>query len=109
MENIENAVTTPLTSLRAEESRFRESSRRFDDETVRPFVKGVDEQGCLNRNSFVSSLIWALWGVEVPAANGGECERFFAILAVEKLSRVDPSAGAIVDVQNMLVNNALLR
>ena len=31
-----------------------------------------------------------------------------SILAVEELSRVDPSAGVIVDVQNTLVNNALL-
>jgi alkylation response protein AidB-like acyl-CoA dehydrogenase len=32
-----------------------------------------------------------------------------AILAVEELSRVDPSVGVVVDVQNTLVNNALLR
>jgi butyryl-CoA dehydrogenase/short/branched chain acyl-CoA dehydrogenase len=34
---------------------------------------------------------------------------FNAILAVEELSRVDASAGVIVDVQNTLVNNAILR
>ena len=41
------------------------------------------------------------------AARGGKF--FEAILAVEEISRVDASAGVIVDVQNTLVNNALLR
>src|SRR5439155_22458519 len=40
---------------------------------------------------------------------GGGAKFFEAILAVEELSRVDASAGVIVDVQNTLVNNALLR
>ena len=49
-------------------------------------------------------------GIEVPEQYGGGGGTFFeAILAVEELSRVDPSAGVVVDVQNTLVNNALLR
>ena len=34
---------------------------------------------------------------------------FHAVIAVEELSRVDPSVGVLVDVQNTLVANALLR
>jgi alkylation response protein AidB-like acyl-CoA dehydrogenase len=49
-------------------------------------------------------------GIEVPEALGGAGARFFhAVLAVEALSRVDPSVGVLVDVQNTLVVNALLR
>jgi alkylation response protein AidB-like acyl-CoA dehydrogenase len=49
-------------------------------------------------------------GIEVPEAYGGAGGRFFhAVLAVEELSRVDPSVGVLVDVQNTLVINALLR
>src|SRR5258708_18207609 len=49
-------------------------------------------------------------GIEIPEQFGGSGGRFFeSILAVEEISRVDPSAGVIVDVQNTLVNNALLR
>jgi alkylation response protein AidB-like acyl-CoA dehydrogenase len=49
-------------------------------------------------------------GIEVPEQHGGGGGKFFeAILVVEELSRVDASAGVIVDVQNTLVNNALLR
>jgi len=49
-------------------------------------------------------------GIEIPEQYGGGGGTFFeAILAVEELSKVDPSAGVIVDVQNTLVNNALIR
>ena len=49
-------------------------------------------------------------GIEIPEQYGGGAGTFFeAILAVEELSRVDASAGVVVDVQNTLVNNAILR
>ncbi len=49
-------------------------------------------------------------GIEVPEAFGGGGASFFhAVLAVEALSRVDPSIGVLVDVQNTLVINALAR
>jgi alkylation response protein AidB-like acyl-CoA dehydrogenase len=49
-------------------------------------------------------------GIEIPEAHGGAGATFFhAVLAVEALSAVDPSVGVLVDVQNTLVINALLR
>jgi len=49
-------------------------------------------------------------GIEIPESHGGSGGTFFhAVLAVEELSRVDPSIGVLVDVQNTLVINALLR
>jgi alkylation response protein AidB-like acyl-CoA dehydrogenase len=49
-------------------------------------------------------------GIEIPEAHGGAGARFFhSVLAVEELSRVDPSIGVLVDVQNTLVVNALLQ
>ena len=51
-----------------------------------------------------------LMGIEVPEAHGGAGASFFhSVLAVEALSSVDPSVGVLVDVQNTLVVNALLR
>jgi alkylation response protein AidB-like acyl-CoA dehydrogenase len=51
-----------------------------------------------------------LMGVDVPETYGGSGGSFFmAILAVEELSRVDASVSVIVDVQNTLVNNAIVR
>jgi alkylation response protein AidB-like acyl-CoA dehydrogenase len=49
-------------------------------------------------------------GIEIPETFGGAGGRFFhSVLAVEELSRVDPSVGVLVDVQNTLVVNALMR
>jgi butyryl-CoA dehydrogenase/short/branched chain acyl-CoA dehydrogenase len=49
-------------------------------------------------------------GIEIPEEYGGQGGSFFqAVLAVEELSSVDPSAGVIVDVQNTICNNALMR
>jgi len=51
-----------------------------------------------------------LMGIAVPEADGGAGGSFFdAILAVEELSAVDPAVGVVVDVQNTLCLNALLR
>jgi alkylation response protein AidB-like acyl-CoA dehydrogenase len=49
-------------------------------------------------------------GIEVPEALGGSGASFVtAIIAIEELAAVDPSVSVCVDVQNTLVNNAVLR
>ena len=49
-------------------------------------------------------------GIEIPEEYGGVGGSFFSsILAVEEISAVDPAIGVLVDVQNTLTVNALLR
>jgi alkylation response protein AidB-like acyl-CoA dehydrogenase len=49
-------------------------------------------------------------GIEIPETLGGSGATFFhSVLAIEALSRVDPSVAVLVDVQNTLVANAFLR
>jgi butyryl-CoA dehydrogenase/short/branched chain acyl-CoA dehydrogenase len=49
-------------------------------------------------------------GIEIPVEYGGVGGSFFSsILAVEEISAVDPAVGVLVDVQNTLTVNALLR
>ncbi len=51
-----------------------------------------------------------LMSIEIPESYGGTGADFFtSVLVVEELSKVDPSIGVIVDVQNTLVVNALLK
>jgi alkylation response protein AidB-like acyl-CoA dehydrogenase len=51
-----------------------------------------------------------LMGIEIPEDYGGQGGNFFqCILAIEEISAVDPSAGVVVDVQNTIVNNAIMR
>src|SRR2546428_2730923 len=100
----------PLTTFTEDEILFRDNIRQFADEKVRPLVREMDEKGVFDKNLIHEFFQLGLMGIEIPEQYGGGGGKFFeAILAVEELSRVDASAGVIVDVQNTLVNNALLR
>ena len=100
----------PLTDLTEEEKLFRDSVAAFADEQIRPHVSEMDEQGKFRKDLIDQFFELGLMGIEVPEEYGGAGATFFmGILAVEELSAVDASAGVIVDVQNTLVNNALLR
>lgn len=100
----------PLTALSEDEILFRDNVRQFADEKIRPLVKEMDEHGVFNKDLLHEFFSLGLMGIEIPEQYGGGGGRFFeAILAVEEFSRVDASAGVVVDVQNTLVNNALLR
>jgi butyryl-CoA dehydrogenase/short/branched chain acyl-CoA dehydrogenase len=100
----------PLTSLTEDEILFRDNVRRFAEDRVRPLAKEMDEKGVFEQELIRQFFELGLMGIEVPEQYGGGGGRFFeAILAVEELSRADASAGVVVDVQNTLVNNALLR
>jgi alkylation response protein AidB-like acyl-CoA dehydrogenase len=104
------AHPTPLNSLTDDEILFRDNIRHFAEEKVRPLVKDMDEKGVFDHALIEQFFQLGLMGIEVPEQYGGGAGTFFeAILAVEEMSRVDASAGVIVDVQNTLVNNALLR
>src|SRR5919201_4163678 len=70
----------------------------------------MSEKGIFDRDLIRQFFELGLMGIEIPEQYGGGDGSFFeAVLAVEEISRVDASAGVIVDVQNTLVNNALLR
>ncbi len=100
----------PLNSLSEDEILFRDNIRQFAEEKVRPLVKEMDEKGVFDHSLLDEFFRLGLMGVEIPEEYGGGAGTFFeAVLAVEELSRVDASAGVVVDVQNTLVNNALLR
>jgi alkylation response protein AidB-like acyl-CoA dehydrogenase len=100
----------PLVVLTEDEVLFRDNVRQFAEESIRPKVREMDEKGIFDPALIDQFFQLGLMGIEVPEQYGGAGGRFFeAILAVEEISRIDPSAGVIVDVQNTLVNNALLR
>ena len=101
---------SPVTVLTDDENLFRDNIRQFADEKIRPLVKEMDEKGVFDKELLHEFFQLGLMGIEIPEQYNGGGGRFFeAILAVEEFSRVDASAGVVVDVQNTLVNNALLR
>ena len=100
----------PLTVFSEDEQIFRDSVRAFAEERIRPLVREMDEQAKIPRTLIDQLFELGVMGIEIPEAFGGAGGRFFhAVLAVEEISRVDPSVGVLVDVQNTLTINALLR
>jgi alkylation response protein AidB-like acyl-CoA dehydrogenase len=106
----EYARSLPLTDLSEDEAEFRQVVHDFAEERIRPRVHDMDEAEQIPRDVIDACFELGLMGIEIPEALGGSAAPFFmSILAVEQLARVDPSLAVLVDVQNTLVNNALLR
>ncbi len=100
----------PLTSLNSDEELLRQSVRQLAGSRLQPLVESMDASAHFEPALIEEFFRAGLMGIELPEEFGGAGGSFFeAILAVEELSRVDASAGVVVDVQNTLVNNALLR
>jgi alkylation response protein AidB-like acyl-CoA dehydrogenase len=107
---IDQLIARPLTTLSEDEQMFRASVREFAEGELRKRVESMDEQGQFDPELTRQCFELGLMGIETPEEFGGAGGSFFqAILAVEELSRVDASVGVLVDVQNTLVNNALIR
>src|SRR4030081_3199070 len=107
---IEQSPARPLTELSEDEQMFRASVREVAEGEVSKRVEPMEEHGQLDPSLIKQCFELGLMGIETPEEFGGAGGSFFqAILAVEELSRVDASVGVFVDVQNTLVNNALIR
>jgi len=101
---------TALTTLSEEERLLSDSVLAFARERVAPHVARMDEEGKLDPSLVPGLFEMGLMGIEIPEEYGGAGGSFMnAILAVEALGRVDASLAVVVDVQNKLVDNALLR
>src|SRR5215475_14433247 len=103
-------VAMPLTVLSEEERFFQTTVRKFAREQIRPYVREMDE-ACVFRKEIIQQFFeMGLMAIEIPEEYGGQGGSFFqAVLAVEELSAVDPAAGVVVDVQNTICNNAILK
>jgi alkylation response protein AidB-like acyl-CoA dehydrogenase len=100
----------PLSRLSEDETLFRDSVYEFADREIRPLVREMDEHAKIPRELIDKLFDLGVMAIEIPDGYGGAGASFFhSVLAVEAISRVDPSVGVLVDVQNTLVINALNR
>jgi alkylation response protein AidB-like acyl-CoA dehydrogenase len=100
----------PLTTLSEEEGMFQASVRRFAKDRLAPHVRAMDEAGVFRKELIQGMFELGLMAIDVPESYGGQGGTFFqAILAIEELAKVDPSASVVVDVHNTLFNNAIQR
>jgi butyryl-CoA dehydrogenase/short/branched chain acyl-CoA dehydrogenase len=107
---IETTPGAPLTQLSEEEQMFQQMVRDFAVERIRPLVHEMDHAATMSPDLIKSFFELGIMGIEVPDQYGGAGSSFFnAVLVVEELSHVDASCGVLVDVQNTLVNNAIIR
>ena len=102
--------TAALTQLSEDERMFRDTVRQFATEQIGPLVRGMDEAQQMDAALIQKLFALGLMGIQIPEEYGGAGGSFFeAILAVEEVSAVDPAVGVLVDVQNTLCINALVR
>jgi butyryl-CoA dehydrogenase/short/branched chain acyl-CoA dehydrogenase len=100
----------PVTHVSEDEKLFQETVRQFAREAIQPLVREMDDKQRFTDGLILQLFQLGLMGIEVPEEFGGAGGTFFqAILAVEEISAVDPSVGVLVDVQNTLCVNALVR
>lgn len=103
-------MSNPLTQLNEEEQAFRDMVADFAQNEIEPLKMSMDEAQEMRPELIQKFFELDIMGIEVPEEYGGIGSTFFnAILVIEELSRVDPSVGVLVDVQNTLVNNCILR
>jgi alkylation response protein AidB-like acyl-CoA dehydrogenase len=103
-------MSAPLTSLSEEEELFQRTVREFAVRELAPRAAELDREGRYDPALVEKLYELGVMAIETPEQWGGAAGSFFmAILAVEEISRADASAGVIVDVQNTLVANAIMR
>ncbi|RNF24723.1 putative acyl-CoA dehydrogenase [Trypanosoma cruzi] len=101
---------TPVTLLSESEKMLLDSVRQFTDRVLKPRALRMDEASAMEKEVIKELFEAGLMSIEIPAEHGGGDMSFFSsILAIEEISRVDPSVSVLVDVHNTLVNNIFLR
>ena len=105
------AEATPAVSqLSEDEELLRSNVRSFAAVEIGPHVREMEEQGGIPRSLIDQLFDLGVMSIEIPETYGGAGGHFFlSVIAVEELSRVDPSVAVVVDVQNTLVSNAIMK
>ncbi len=99
-----------LTILNDDETAFREAIREFSEGEIRPLVTKMDEEAKMDPGLIKKFFEMGLMGIETPESYGGAGGSFMmACLAIEEMGRIDASCSVLVDVQNTLVTNAVIR
>jgi alkylation response protein AidB-like acyl-CoA dehydrogenase len=100
----------PLSILTESEREIAESVHQFAAESIGPRSLAMDQANRMDPDLVRQFFELDLMGIEVPEEYGGLGQGFTtAIAVIEALARVDAACAVVVDVQNTLVDNAILR
>src|SRR5881394_3189292 len=98
-------MTQPLTVFSDDEGLFRDAVAGFAEEEVRPRVQQMEREGKIDPALIAKFFEMGLMGIEVPESLGGaDGSLMMVALAVEEISKIDPAAAILMDVQNTLAN-----
>ncbi len=96
---------SPLTILSDDEAMFRDAVAGFANDDVRPLVQKMEKDAKIDSALIKKFFAMGLMGIEVADEYGGAGGSLFMVaLGVEEISKVDPAAAILMDVQNTLVN-----
>ena len=110
MSTVLTDIQPALTMLSEQERMFQEAVRDFATSEIAPKSMAMDASQHMDRALVDQLFELGLMAVEIPESYGGTGADFFtSVLVVEELSKVDPAVAVVVDVQNTLVINAILR
>lgn len=99
-----------LTVMSDDENTFRTALREFCEGEITPLVNKMEEESQLDPGLIKKLFEMGVMGMEIPEAYGGIGGSFTqACIAVEEVGRIDGSCSILVDVQNTLVTNAVLK
>lgn len=99
-----------ITTWSEDEQAFRMAIREFAESVIKPKVHEMDKNQQMDPGVISQLFEMGLMGIETPEKWGGAGSSFtMACIAVEEIGRVDGSVSVLVDVQNTLVTNALLK
>jgi butyryl-CoA dehydrogenase len=100
----------PLTVLSDDEIAFRDAVAGFAAAEVKPRVDEMERAGRIDPALVRQYFDMGLMGIEVPEQYGGAAGSLMMVtLAVEEVSKIDPAAAIMIDVQNTLVNYPITR
>jgi len=103
-------VIQPLSILTESEREIAENVHQFAVETIGPRSLAMDQANKMDPELVRQFFELDLMGIEIPEEYGGLGQSFgTAIAVIEAIARVDAACAVVVDVQNTLVANALLR
>ncbi|CAF1154426.1 unnamed protein product [Rotaria sordida] len=103
------AINQSLYNFSEDERMLKETVARFGKEYVEPYVREMEEAGGFKPELMQAIFDQGLMSIDVPLEYGGSGQTFFSVaLAIEEISKIDPSVGLFIDLSNTLINRLFL-
>jgi short/branched chain acyl-CoA dehydrogenase len=98
----------PITLLTQDETMIQDSVRAWANNELKPMVRQMEKEEQISPTIIHKLFQNGFMALEIPQEHNGLAFNFTsACIAIQEISRIDPSVGVMVDVHNTLVVNAI--